>query len=231
MNHEKRKRLRWLAAGSFTFVLITAAVLLLTTSQHKGSQATRPAQPRVHAQACPVTTSTSTIPAAPPSDVVWKSVGAMLVPTSATAGPAHYDGPVWECYAHSPMGAVLAAYDITATLLSPQWHTVAEQEIAPGPGRQAFLSASEGQSYQPLQPGEIAQPVGFQVAGYTPQQATVETLAADTATGGYQEDEWTLAWTGGDWKLVMTAGGQSGPDPQPVTSANGFVLWGGASDG
>ena len=31
----------------------------------------------------------------------------------------------------------------------------AEQEIAPGAGRQAFLSASAGQSYQPLQPGDL----------------------------------------------------------------------------
>jgi hypothetical protein len=128
------------------------------------------------------------------------------------------------------MGAVLASYDILAAVASPHWKTVAEQQILPGPGQQAFIKAGDSQKYQTPQPGSIAQPVGFQIVSYTPQQATVSALAED-GSSQYQAAQTTVAWSGGDWKLVVTPGGSTGPDPQLVSSSAGFVLWGGgASD-
>ena len=159
---------------------------------------------------------------------MWRSVGAVLVPTSATEGPAHDTGTVWSCYAHSPMGAVLASYAIFAELASPGWHTVADSVIVPGPGQEAFIKAGERQKYQAPQPGSIAQPVGFTVVTYTPQQATVETLADDGGSQ-YQVTQRTVAWSDGDWKLVVTPTGSTGPDPQVVSSSAGFVLWGGTN--
>lgn len=230
MNHDKRKYASWIAAAVLFTLLIVAGVILLATG-NGGTSSQEASSPAAHAQGCPASTASGTIPIAPPSDLAWKYAGAVVAPTSATAGPARYDGPVWECYAHTPMGAVMASYDIVATLASPGWHTVATQEIAPGPGQRSFISASEGQTYQPLQPDEVAQPVGFQVVTYSPQQATIETLAADGANGEYQADERTVEWVDGDWKLVMNSAGEIGPDPQILTSAQGFVLWGGGSDG
>lgn len=126
------------------------------------------------------------------------------------------------------MGAALASYGIFATLASPGWHTVAESEIVPGPGQQAFIKAGDRQKFQAPQPGSIAQPVGFTVTSYTPQQATIETLA-DDGNSQYQVTQRTVAWSGGDWKLVVTPDGSTGPDPQIVSSAAGFVLWGGTN--
>jgi hypothetical protein len=124
------------------------------------------------------------------------------------------------------MGAVIAAYGIAAGLISPGWHTVAEHEVFPGQGQQAFIAAGESQTYQLPAPGDIAQAVGFEVVTYTPLQATVETLA-DAGNGQYQANEFTVAWTDADWKMVLSPDGKAGPDPQLVTSANGFVLWSG----
>jgi hypothetical protein len=126
------------------------------------------------------------------------------------------------------MGAVLASYDILAALTSPQWKTAAEQEILPGPGQQAFIKAGEQQKYQPPKPGSIAQPVGFQVVSYTPSSATISALAEDGGSQ-YQATQTTVAWSGRDWKLVVTPDGSTGPDPQVVSSAAGFVLWGGGN--
>lgn len=62
-------------------------------------------------------------PTAPPSDLTWRNVGTVLVPVSAADGPARHTGAAWSCYAHSPMGAVLASYGIPATLTGPGWLT------------------------------------------------------------------------------------------------------------
>lgn len=222
------KRFRGIAVAAVSAVLV-AIVILLVTRGGSANQASGTRQSGNLAQTCPSTASSSTIPTAPPSDLQWKNIGPMLVPTSATAGPTRYQGPVWSCYAHSPMGAVMAAYDIFAGLASPDWRTVAEHEIAPGPGEQAFISISETQTYQAPAPGQIAPAVGFEILSYTPQQATIEALAS--AGDGYQADEWTVAWVNGDWKIVVTPDGKTGPDTQLVTSADGFVLWGNASNG
>jgi len=164
------------------------------------------------------------MPTAPPRDTKWKNVGAILVPTSSAYGPVRYQGPVWSCYAHSPMGAVMASYGILATLTGPGWKTVAEHEIVPGAGQRAFIAAGEKQQYKPPAPGSVSQPVGFQVVSYSPASATIESLSG--GSGSYTASEQTLSWTGGDWKIVVTPSGSTGPDPQTVSSSAGFVLWG-----
>jgi hypothetical protein len=221
------RRPRWVTATALLLAIITATVVVTTINGGQGRKATTSAS---QSRSCPEINASDATPTAPPDDLRWKNLGAMLVPTSATAGPTRYDGPVWSCYAHSPLGAVMAAYDIFAGLASPDWHTVAEHEVAPGPGQQAFITASQSQTYQAPPPGSIAQAVGFEVVSYTPQQATIEALAS-AGTDAYQADERTVAWIDDDWKMILTPGGSTGPDIQLVTSAGGFVLWGGAGNG
>jgi hypothetical protein len=223
------RRTRWIVLAALLLALIVTAVIVLsvTGSSHREAASTSQAG---HAQACPASTASDSLPTAPPSDLQWKSMTAVFLPTSKTAGPMRYQGSVWSCYAHNPLGAVMAAYDIPGTLLGSDWQTVMEHEIASGPGQQAFIAASRGQSPPSLQPGEIAQPVGFVVVSYSPQEATIQTLA-DAGDGEYQADERTVSWAGDDWKLVVNPDGKIGPDPQIVASASGFVLWGGNSNG
>src|SRR5579859_5262271 len=165
---------RLIAAAVILAVLIAVSVIILTSTGGK-QQNTASQAP---ATQCSAAQESSVFPAAPPSDLRWKTVGAMLVPTSATDGPARSEGPVWSCYVHTPMGAVLAAYDIFAGLGSPDWHAVAEHDVVPGQGQQAFMAAGEHQTYQEPAPGGIPPAVGFSVVSYTSQQATVETLAS-----------------------------------------------------
>jgi hypothetical protein len=216
------RRARWMITASLiTAVVLTSAIVLATGGGGIGKPQAVPTQP----PGCPATAAGDALPAAPPGDVQWKSVGSIMVPTSATDGPARYDGAVWECYAHNPTGAVLAAYDIFAGLASPDWHVIAEHDVIPGQGQQAYIAASQSQTYSEPAPGGIAQAVGFEILAYTAQQATVETLA-DAGDDQYQASELTVAWYDGDWKMVLTPDGESGPDPQLVTSTDGFVLWG-----
>lgn len=230
-----RTRIR-VAVAACVLVLAAVAAVVLTTGG--GSQrlpsASGTARPRTAKTptaspapaACRTAPPSSAIPASPPRDLAWRNIGAILVPTSKSEGPTRYAGAIWSCFAHTPTGAVLASYDILAALTSPQWKAAAEQEILPGPGQQAFIKAGEQQTYQAPKPGSIAQPVGFQVVSYTPSSATISALSED-GTSQYQAIQTTVAWSGGDWKLVVTPDGSTGPDPQVVSSAAGFVLWGG----
>lgn len=226
--HYKRppwRRPRWITtAGVLALATIIALIVTLTGSGSHHTTAKTAGSPG----SCPSTAAAGTIPTAPPSDLAWKQIGPMIVPTSRTAGPAKYDQAVWSCYAHSPMGAVVAAYAIFAGLGSPDWKAWAEQDVVPGQGQQAFIASSESQPYPAVPPGDIAQAVGFEVVSYTPQQATVEALAS--AGDGYQADLRTVAWVDGDWKMVLTPDGKTGPDTQLVTSAGGFVIWGSAGN-
>jgi hypothetical protein len=178
---------------------------------------------RAASSACNAGPADSTIPSGPPDDLAWKSIGPVLVPTSAAYGPTRYRGALWTCFRHDPMGAVLAAYDIAPELITSDWRQAAEDQLVPGQSQRAFIQATENQSFTPPAPGDVAQAVGFQVLTYTPQQAVIETLASDGDK--YQAELTTVGWTGGDWKLAVTPDGDVGPDPQLVSSASGFLLW------
>ena len=124
------------------------------------------------------------------------------------------------------MGAVIAAFDITAALSGLRWQAATVLAVLPGPNRRAFIEAGEREHYTP--PSEaITRPVGFAVVAYTPAQATVETLVVDG--GQYAASFRTVVWSGGDWKLSMMPGGTPGPGPQVVATTAGFALWGGGN--
>lgn len=218
-----RHQSRWIA-GVLGAVLLVALITVLLTSTHN----TTPAMPqRISAANCKAGPTDDTMPTSPPTNFAWKNLSAITVPVSVVYGPTKYSGDLWSCYRHDPVGAVFAAYDILAAAVSPQWRQVAEAQFVPGPGPRAYIAAGEQQTLTPLQPGQVVQPVGFQISSYTPQEATVVVLSTSGGTGQYQADERTVAWSGGDWKLVVSPDGSTGPNPQLVSSTSGFTLWGG----
>lgn len=148
----------------------------------------------------------------------------MQVPVSASAGPLHRRGPVWSCYAHTPMGAVMAAHVIYAELATRNWRIVADRAVVRDAARARFLRLSAHQTYTPMSPDQVPKPVGWHVAHYDPQNATVQALSTTDSTS-WQVSTIKLAWTGGDWKLAMTDAGAPATDPVPLTSATAFTRW------
>jgi hypothetical protein len=219
------RQARWVVTTAIITALAVIAAIVLAT----GGSSSRPGTAQTSTTSCPATAESSAIPAAPPADLQWKNINAFIVPVSATDGPLRASSTVWKCYPHNPMGAVIAAYDINAGLGSPQWKAWAGQDALPGQGQQAFIAAGQKQTYQAPAPGQIAQDVGFEITAYTPHQATIETLA--DGDENYFATELTVAWYDGDWKMVLTPDGSTGPDPQYVTSAEGFTLWGDGGNG
>lgn len=218
-----RRQFRWVAVILGAVLLIAIIAVLVTGTNNTTITA------RQKAAGCNAGPADNTMPTASPTDFDWKNLGAITVPVSATYGPTKFNGDLWTCYRHDPMGAVFAAYDILAAAVSPQWRQVADAQFVPGTGQQAYIAAGEQQTIPPMQPGQVVQPVGFQVSSYTPQEATVVVLSTSGGTGQYQADERNVAWSDGDWKLVVSPDGSTGPDPQLVSSTDGFVLWGGGN--
>jgi hypothetical protein len=203
------------------------ALVLLTPATALATDSVQYAPARASTQrSCPALADGTPIPSGAPPGVAWRHLGAMPVPVSPTAGPAHRTGAAWRCYAHSPTGAVLAAFGIPAALWGPHWRPATALEVLPGPGRRAFLAAGALQRFTPPA-GTITRPVGFAVVSYRWAQATVETLVADGSE--FAASFRTLAWSHGDWRLVMLPDGTTGPGPQIITTASGFTLWGGGN--
>jgi hypothetical protein len=176
---------------------------------------------------CRTDDSDQSRPVTAPTDVTWKRVGSAKVPVSRSAGPMFSTGAAWWCFAHTPMGAAMAAQVIPAHLGTADWRTVAQLQILPGHNRddyevirstipQSDLDSEVSGSYQ-----------GFALASYSPKAATVRVLirGADGTDGTASV---SLAWSGGDWKLVAGSDGSLHSDLTSVLGSGtaGFVTWG-----
>jgi hypothetical protein len=146
-----RRQFRWVAVILGAVLLIAIIAVLVTGTNNTTITA------RQKAAGCNAGPADNTMPTASPTDFDWKNLGAITVPVSATYGPTKFNGDLWTCYRHDPMGAVFATYDILAASVSPQWHQVAEAQFVPGSGQQAYIAAGEQQTIAPLQPGQVVQ--------------------------------------------------------------------------
>ncbi|MEU3192985.1 hypothetical protein ABZ686_20635 [Streptomyces sp. NPDC006992] len=166
-------------------------------------------------------------PTAAPKDVVWKNLDGMHVPTSASVGPTRFDGPVWWCYAHTPMGAVMAAHGILTHMGTEDWRTVAEQQIVPGDGRDTFISQRSGLGRPNLDDEDAGVYSGFLVGSYTRDKVQVRLLIKG-AGGGLGATTVTMRWSGGDWKVEPQSDGTLFSASESTVSSGGFVRWGAA---
>jgi hypothetical protein len=167
------------------------------------------------------------IPASAPADVTWQLFETVALPFSAQAGPAEIDGDIAQCYAHSPTGALLAAAQIAVRYaLAPDWQAVVDEQVMPGTGRNVYAAERPGDAVS-VQPGELGQYAGFQFVTYTSEVAVIQ-VVIQGPSGGLQETDLTVLWSGGDWRLQLQSDGSQGPNPQAIPNLNGYIPWGGA---
>ncbi|MFD4933545.1 hypothetical protein [Streptomyces virginiae] len=173
------------------------------------------------------------IPKQSPADLKWKQSHTDLLPVSDSAGPRTYDEPFWTCYAHTPMGAVLAAHSISTRFTGPRWREVADRQMARGAGRDEFVKrrgALPADQTKKGAPGSEGTYAGFSILSYSPTQATVM-LLLQVPEKGYVTGTASVAWEDGDWKLRPTLAGSLLEGVASVGGTDGFVLWGGSNAG
>jgi hypothetical protein len=219
------KQRGWLMSAAFLAFVLLAAALSFAGEDELADEGTRVSSvERATQSPCPQTKSSDAMPTAAPGDVKWQKVGQALVPTSASTGPLKVNGSTWSCYAHSPMGTVMAAHGTLVHLSGKDWRGVVENRIVPGPGRQAFTaarSAVESSDVAGRKPGSY---VGFTVPEYTQDAATVELLIRQP-TGGLVATSVSTRWTDGDWKIVPRADGSLYAPMRTVTSPAEHIMW------
>ncbi|MBM7058770.1 hypothetical protein [Streptomyces durocortorensis] len=186
-----------------------------------GTEGSRPA-------GCRTDDSDQAVPPKSPADLKWKVYRTDLVPVSTTAGPLLYKGAVWSCFARTPLGAVLALHSITSKMSGSEWRTVADQQVARGPGKDAFVAtrSKEADESAAGAPGSDGTYVGFSMLTYTKDQATAMLLIR-IADGKYGAATASVVWEDGDWKLRPTLNGSLTENITFVGGPEGFALWGG----
>lgn len=178
---------------------------------------------------CSLPAGSQTVPDYTPAGITWRIYQTIALPYSPTYGPQYVDGDIARCYAHDPTGALIAASQISARLVAAPSTDVAEAQVVPGAGQQAFIS-KDSEALKNQQggntPGSFAQLAGFKYVTYNSSTAVVELVTQGT-NGAYQAETITVAWSGGDWKLVLEPDGSASPNAFPVTSLAGFAGWAG----
>jgi hypothetical protein len=162
-------------------------------------------------------------PAKPPKDVTWQQLNGGKVPLSATAGPLLTSGPLLWCFAHTPMGAVMAANVIPRQMSGRDWEAATEQQVAPGISREIFVAMRSSDQGAPPQYTSRSL-AGFMLMTYAPDEATVRLLIKDTVSN-YGFADYTVVWSGGDWKLQPLSDGNLHTPVKVVTANAGFVMW------
>jgi hypothetical protein len=177
---------------------------------------------------CNLPAGDQTVPEATPQGITWQLYQTVAVPYSKTDGPEIVDGDVARCYAHNPVGALLAVSQLGFRfLIAPDWRTVVQQQVVPNAGRSVYVSL-RAQASNPggNTAGTYNQLAGFKFLTYSPAAAVVD-LVSKSGSGVMQVTTASVEWLNGDWKLELEPNGSESANALPVTSLVGFSTWSG----
>jgi hypothetical protein len=232
------KQRNWQLSAGFLAVVVLLGGFVALTSDGDGATGAASEGPLSHGsalrdgrpQGCATDDSAGdALPKSAPKDIGWQSLGIARVPVSASAGPTRTTGPMRWCYAHTPVGAALAATVIPSQMSGSGWKTVSRQQVVAGRGRDLFefQRATVQDIDSAAQSGgtSAGSYAGFSVTSYTRGAANVSLLIR---TGqGYATTTIALRWSGGDWKVVPADDGSLHTSVTTVQgSPSGYVLWG-----
>ncbi|MFI6078686.1 hypothetical protein ACIA5C_44935 [Actinoplanes sp. NPDC051343] len=221
------------SAGFLAVVLVAAGAVLVRNGTHKDAGPSidaRRAVPAIGVEegsgrppGCRTDDSDQHAPVQPPHDVTWRPLNGAPVPLSKSAGPRMTRGPLLWCFARTPTGAVMAANVIPRQLSGRYWNAVTDQQVVPGAGRDIFVAmrSTVAQDVPQYTAGSLA---GFLLISYSDHQATVRLLVSVGQVSLVATD-YTVVWSGGDWKVQPLSTGDLSSPVVPVASPAGFILW------
>lgn len=189
------------------------------------ASATTDAQPVVSEDGCGLPDGDQTIPTKPPAVDSWEVSRRVVVPRSTAAGPARTDPDGFRhCFAHSPTGAVFAAYNVVAAFADQEQALATIRKLmVPGPDTDALTRA---QSESEPSGSPTSQLAGFRVLDAGRDRATIMlALPVETA---YMSITLTMRWYDGDWRLhPPPPGGAVGAPFSQHRDLSDFVPWSG----
>ncbi|MGA4563326.1 hypothetical protein [Uniformispora flossi] len=171
------------------------------------------------------------VPALAPSGLTWSLYHESLLPMSATTGPLRADGDAVRCFARTPVGALIAAAQISVRYsFSEDWRHIMELSVAPGPERDAAQTARDSvarapAASQPAGGGTIMQLAAFKFVSYADDAAVVQLVRATDGGVHLVSALYTVKWIAGDWRLQVQASGAQASMVQTESSLSGFTPW------
>jgi hypothetical protein len=181
------------------------------------------------------------------ASVRWSSFYGVELPASAQAGPYDTSGGVAAGFAHTPVGALLAAVNI-GVRANAQWgpriFTAVIRGQVTGPDAAALLAGCQAAYDQAAQSAGVTggQPLGavdvaeqaFRWITYTPAAAILDLVSAGPGAGGATvraSVQMDVVWDGGDWKVVAPPGGDWGNSAAELSSLAGYTVFPGQGGG
>lgn len=231
-------------AGSAAIVVVVLAVLVVLLSTllgvfapaNKGQgNASKPAPTSSAAADGPCNvkvTDTSTSPKIP-ADLTWKTGEEGLTwPTSKSVGPTKKVDGFDACFAHSPLGAALAAQTANYSVFEPNHSAKSALEFyladSAGKSKAVALGAEQDTAAQTRSSG--LNPAGFTVDSYTKSTAVVTLVYSyPSSATGYFGTPITMVWADGDWKASVLDNGGAFAGKPTTPSEGEFIAWGGSS--
>jgi len=222
-------RTRIAAAVIAAAAILTA--LMITARPHSG-RTSRP---------LPATSPPAAAPVAPVTPVVdvsqlrWAGFRGYRLPVSAQAGPRDTSGGLASGFADTPLGALVAVINIaarTAWQFGPGIFQPTIQSQVTGPYASQMLSADlDAYGAGAAQVPDVhayASIIGYQWAGYTPSDATVDLVEAGPGGDGstvYAVSQIQAEWISGDWRVLAPPGGDWGNSATQIASLNGYLTF------
>ena len=243
------RRLILPAAAAAAILLGTGLAFALTgrppASRSPAATATAPASPA--GAAGPGSQGQPQVPRVSLASVRWSGFYGVELPVSAQAGPYDTSGGVAAGFAHSPLGALLAAVNI-GVRANAQWGpriftTVIRGQVT-GPDAAALLAGCQAAYDQAAQSDGVTggQPLGtvdvteqaFRWITYTPAAAILDLVSAGPGASGATvraSVQMEVVWDGGDWKVVAPPGGDWGNSAAELSSLAGYTVFPGQGGG
>ena len=181
------------------------------------------------------------------ASVRWSGFYGVELPVSAQAGPYDTSGGMAAGFAHTPLGALLAAVNI-GVRANAQWgpriFTAVIRGQVTGPDAAALLAGCQAAYDQAAQSAGVTggQPLGtvdvteqaFRWVAYTPAAAILDLVSAGPGASGATvraSVQMEAVWDGGDWKVVAPPGGDWGNSAAELSSLAGYTVFPGQGGG
>ena len=232
-----RPRWRLALVTVLALVLAVAAALIIGAPRpgRSSGPAAAPGHPAPPPPAAPVPAGGlrdvgDTPPMTVPPFIDWRLVHGVWLPfgepaAANFAGPAIVDGATVRGYAHTPLGALLAAEQISTRIVATPnggWRAAVQAGVVPDAGAAAFVRLRASTDDSPPA-GGYAQAAGFQFVAYSPDLAVVQLVYRQQTDASLEVSTLTLRWLAGDWKLQLQPNGHGSPVQQQVSTLTGYV--------
>jgi hypothetical protein len=241
------RRLILPAAAVAAIVLATGLAFALTGRPPASREPAATATARPAGAAGSVSQGQPQVPGVSLASVRWSGFYGVELPISAQAGPYDTSAGIATGFAHTPLGALLAAVNI-GVRANAQWgpriFTAVIRGQITGPDTAALLAGCQAAYDHAAQSGQVAggQPLGtvdvteqaFRWVAYTPAAAILDLVSAGPGSNGATvraSVQMEVVWDGGDWKVVAPPGGDWGNSAAELSSLAGYTVFPGQGGG